>query len=766
MQYRLAWFAVLCFSLSIQASEQNASQLSIPNLDNHVSIDGVYSEDEWTNAAETTLNFVTRPFENTAPPVSTQVRFFENGTELLVVFIAKDPNPQAIRAFLRDRDTNAGGEFVGVKLDTYNDGRLAYQFFVNPLGVQTDSIENEMTGSESSSWNGIWDSAGQLTSDGYVVEMRIPLRLMNFQESNEIKTWGVEFVRFYPRVDNYRISQVPFDRDNSCNLCQMGSVSGFKDAKQGANLVLAPTVVAGVNRNRDVFGDREWDYQRNQEVGLDINWGITPELTFSGTLNPDFSQVEADQAQLNINNNFALFNDEQRPFFVENEEYFSSLQNLVYTRNINAPDYGAKLTGRVENHSIGVFVANDVSTSFLVPGNLGSSVATLEQDSVNFAGRYRYDYSDDVSLGLVTTVRDSDDYRNIVNGVDTRLRISEQDTVRAQIVHSATDYAPDLFERFCDRDCSQESDFTEAALRTQTKDTIKGLSYRLQYERDTRNYFLNARREVTEADFRGDLGFISNVDRQVYVFGGGYRWWNEDSWWNRIQINGDWDITHNDQGELIEKELEAEFNITGDLQSYFEIGYDQRTRVGLRENRASLAIDGNTTQFKERSASAYFEMQPNGLIEFYGFLRVGDRVDLVNNRLGDQVYAEQGVDLNIGTHLRVSLDHTYSELDSAEQPLFIANLLDTRITYQFDPRQFLRLILAYSDIQRNVDNYAIDVQSKSRDLGFQLLYSYKLNPLTKFFVGYSQSAFDNDNLDELVADNQSVFMKFSYGWLP
>ncbi|MBT1451227.1 carbohydrate binding family 9 domain-containing protein [Glaciecola sp. XM2] len=766
MQYQLAWFAVLCFSFSIQASEQNTSQLSIPNLDNHVSIDGVYSEDEWTNAAETNLNFVTRPFENTAPPVRTQVKFFENGTELLVVFIAKDPNPQAIRAFLRDRDTNAGGEFVGVKLDTYNDGRLAYQFFVNPLGVQTDSIENEMTGSESSSWNGIWDSAGQLTSDGYVVEMRIPLRLMNFQESNEIKTWGVEFVRFYPRVDNYRISQVPFDRDNSCNLCQMGSVSGFKDAKQGANLVLAPTVVAGVNRNRDVFGDREWDYQRNQEVGLDINWGITPELTFSGTLNPDFSQVEADQAQLNINNNFALFNDEQRPFFVENEEYFSSLQNLVYTRNINAPDYGAKLTGRVENHSIGVFVANDVSTSFLVPGNLGSSVATLKQDSVNFAGRYRYDYSDDVSLGLVTTVRDSDDYRNIVNGVDTRLRISEQDTVRAQIVHSATDYAPDLFERFCNRDCSQESDFTEAALRTQTQDTIKGLSYRLQYERDTRNYFLNARREVTEADFRGDLGFISNVDRQLYVFGGGYRWWNEDSWWNRIQINGDWDITHNDQGELIEKELEAEFNITGDLQSYFEIGYDQRTRVGLRENRASLAIDGNTTQFEERSASAYFEMQPNGLIEFYGFLRVGDRVDLVNNRLGDQVYAEQGVDLNIGTHLRVSLDHTYSELDSAEQPLFIANLLDTRITYQFDPRQFLRLILAYSDIQRNADNYAIDVQSKSRDLGFQLLYSYKLNPLTKFFVGYSQSAFDNDNLEELVADNQSVFMKFSYGWLP
>ena len=112
---------------------------------------------------------------------------------------------------------------------------------------------------------------------------------------------------------------------------------------------------------------------------MDINWGITPELTFSGTLNPDFSQVEADQAQLNINNNFALFFPAQRPFFVENADYFSSIQNLVYTRNINAPDYGAKLTGRVDKHSIGVFVANDSSTSFLIPGNLGSSVATLQE---------------------------------------------------------------------------------------------------------------------------------------------------------------------------------------------------------------------------------------------------------------------------------------------------------------------------------------------------------------------------------------------------
>ena len=761
----LIFIAVIFASLLptwVHASEK----LFIPAVTDEVIIDGKLDEQAWQKASTVSLNYVTRPFENATPPVDTEVRFFENGTELVVAFIAKDDNPENIRAFLRDRDRSSGEDLVGIKVDTYNDGRLAYQFFVNPLGVQTDSIENEMTGNESKSWNGIWESAGQITDTGFIVEIRIPLRLMNFLEIERGMTWGIEFVRFYPRVDNYRISHVPFDRDNACGLCQMGDISGFKDAKQGEKITIVPTAVAGVTRSRAPFETRDWDYERTQEIGVDVNWGITPELTFSGTLNPDFSQVEADEAQLNINNTFNLFFTEQRPFFVENADYFSSLENLVYTRNINAPGYGAKLTGRVQKHSLGVFVTDDETTSFIVPGNRGSSVATLEEKSVNFAGRYRLDYSDDFSVGVVSTIRNSDSYQNIVNAIDSRYRISEQDTVRVQVVHSMTDYPEDLFESFCDNDCNQASDLNEPTLRTKAEDTLKGLSYRIYYERTNEDYFLRARRVVDDADYRADLGFNNNVDRQRYIFGGGYRWYNEESWWNRVQIDGDWDITHNDNGELIEKELEGKIGVRADLQSYFEFGYETRNRVGLRQDTSSLSIDGNTTMFEESAFKVFAEMQPNAFIEFYSFLRKGDRIDLTNNRLGEQVFAESGFDLNLGINTSVSLDYTYSELDSADQSLFVANLIDTRITYQFDPRQFLRLIVAFSDVKRNADNYIVEVEEKSRNLGFQLLYSYKVNPLTKFFVGYSQSAFENEDLNKLVADNQSLFMKFSYAWLP
>lgn len=762
----LVWGLLFFFGLFFSTSAFASDLLNIPNVSQAVEIDGNIDEDAWQLAAEVPLVYVTRPFENATPPVKTTVKFFENGTELLIAFTAYDDNPDNIRAFLRDRDRSSGEDLVGVKIDTYNDGRLAYQFFVNPLGVQTDSIENQMTGDESKSWNGIWESAGRLTDFGYVVEIRIPLRLMNFLESDAKKTWGIEFVRFYPRIDNYRISHVPFDRDNACNLCQMGDIEGFDNAQQGQNLAIVPTAVAGITKTRDPLLTSDWDKENTQEVGLDVNWGVTPELTFSGTLNPDFSQVEADEAQLNINNNFNLFFDEQRPFFVENADYFSSLQNLVYTRNINSPDYGAKLTGRVQKHSLGVFVANDISTSFIVPGNRGSSVASLDEKSVNFAGRYRYDYSDEFSVGLVSTVRSSDSYQNIVNGVDSRYRITEQDTLRVQVVHSATDYPDALFKSFCDNGCEQASDLSESALRTKTEGTLSGNSYRIYYDRDNEDYYLRARREVDEADYRADLGFNNNVDRKKYVFGGGYRWYNEQSWWNRLEVNGDWDITHNDNGELIERELEGEINLRADLQSYFEFGYETRIQVGLRQNPANLSIDGNTTQFEESSFKAFFEMQPNATLDFSSFVRIGDRIDLTNNRLGKQVYLEQTFDLNLGINTSVSVDYTYSELDSANQSLFVANLIDTRITYQFDPRQFLRLIVAFSDIQRNADNYVVEVDEKSRNLGFQLLYSYKVNPLTKFFLGYSQSAFDNDDINKLVVDNQSLFMKLSYAWLP
>lgn len=744
---------------------QRNTQLTIPYLEGAATLDGVLDEPQWQQAATQSLVYVTEPYENTAAPVETEVFIYEDGTSLFIAFLAHDPNPEAIRAFYRDRDLIFGGDMVGVKLDTFNDSRLAYQFFVNPFGVQADVIENEMTGRESEAWNAIWESAGQVTGQGYVVEMALPLRTMNFDEGLRTKVWGAEFLRFYPREDYMRISNIPRDRNNSCILCQLEEISGFENATQGNNLAVVPTVVAGKSRSRDVYETRDWNYDDNQEVGLDINWGITPEFTLQATLNPDFSQVEADVAQLSINNTFALFFDEQRPFFTENADYFPSNLNLIYTRNIGSPDFGAKVTGRVDDHSIGVFVADDVATTFLVPGNLGSSVAEIQESSNNAAIRYRYDFSSDLSIGVVSTLRKSDSYHNYVNGIDARYLITENDTLRAQFVVSETQYPEFLYRDFCSEDCSVPQGFSEEALRTQRTEAFTGQAFRINYRHEARDWFFRADHFSNGEDFRADLGFVSRVDRNTSVLGGGYYWWNEDSWWNRIRINGDWDIAHNDDGELLEKELEAYVSIRGDYQSFAELGYLRRDRAGLRIDPSSLAIDGNSDRFVERQWRLFFETQPNEILYLNSLMSCGDQIDFANNRLGERILFEGEVELNIGQHLYVGGYFLYNDFEADNQPLFTANLLDARFTYQFDARQFLRLIVSYSDIDRNPDNYIDTVDAESQDLGWQLLYSYKINPLTKFFIGFSDTSFNDDSLVRLTSAEQSVFMKFSYAWL-
>ncbi|WP_026376665.1 carbohydrate binding family 9 domain-containing protein [Aestuariibacter salexigens] len=744
-----------------------ADKIIIPFQSGTIEVDGELSEPQWQQATRVALTYEVYPDENAVPPVKTEAYVFENGTTLYVGFKAFDANPENIAAHYRDRDLVWGDDVVGIKLDTFNDSRLAYQFFVNPLGIQIDSIENEMTGRESASWDAIWQSDGQITDDGYVVEMAIPLNVLNFAEGERNKVWGAEFVRFYPRSNNYRLSNLPRDRNNSCTLCQLGDVEGFENATQGQNLAIIPTLVVSAERTRDPLDTFDWDYDNNQEVGIDVKWGITPEVSFQATLNPDFSQVEADSAQLSINNNFALFFAEQRPFFLENADYFSSWTNLVYTRNISAPDFGAKVTGRIDDHTVGVFVANDQQTNFILPGNLSSSVATLEEKSVNAALRYRYDVSDAFSVGLVSTLRQAadSDYHNYVNAVDMKYLITEQDTLRAQFSTSQTQYPLDLYKEFCDNECATDEDFSETASRTLQQDAFSDNAYRVEYRHRQRDWNFRAAHFSTGGDFRSDLGFQSTVDRTTSVIGGGYYWYSETSWWNRINVWGDWDITHNDQGQLLEKEEELNFSINGPLQLYFGTGVRQRTRVGLRHNNTLLDIDGNTDQFVEQSAYTSFYIRPTNALRLRLHVRRGDQIDFDNNRLGKQTYIEPEINWSIGRHLQLGLKHKYSRLDAEQAEVFTANLTDARITYQFDQRQFLRLTLIYSDIYRNQANYLDEVDSTSENLGVQLLYSYKLNPLTKFFVGYAQNGFADDTLSDLTQDAQSVFMKFSYAWL-
>ncbi len=662
----------------------------------------------------------------------------EDGEVLYVAFIALDPDPDQIRAFYRDRDSMWNDDWVSIVLDTFNDERRAFEFFANPYGVQADAIQDDVNGDEDESWNAIWDSAGQINEDGYVVEMAIPMKQLRFTPSENNQTWGIDLVRFYPRDRGTRIANNPRDRNISCYICQISKADGFANLTRSRNLEIIPTVTSTAveNRNPAMGG---WDSESiDAEGSLDVRWGISQDLYLNATLNPDFSQVEADSAQLDINNTFSLFFPERRTFFLDGADYFDTFERLVHTRNISDPDYGLKLTGKSGDHTYALLTANDVNTSFLIPRSLGSSVASLgEVESKVAIGRYRFDIFENSTIGALITDRRADGYNNTVSSVDAVLRPTDQDSISIQSMHSSSDY-PALIQ----------SQYGQAG-------SLSDTSQRLEYRHNDRRWDWRLGYTDMGDDFRADLGFVNRVDFKFVVATVGHTWRGEsDDFFNLIRVALDYDRTQDQSGLQLEEEFEVFLNMNGPKQSFLS---------GLFGGSETY---WNGKYFDEQFNQLRVGFTPRANLRLSALIRVEDIVDFANTRLGRSKRFGPSVNYRWGKHLELDLDHTLQQFDADGGRLFTANLTDLKTTYQFSARSFLRFTLQYTDNKRNQDLYVRSVQARTKQLTTQLLYSYRFSAATRFFIGYSDAGFQNDTYDAIEKTNRTVFAKFSYAWLP
>ncbi|MCH9661635.1 MAG: carbohydrate binding family 9 domain-containing protein, partial [Bacteroidetes bacterium] len=543
---------LFCLLFSISVMAQDIAPKDVPMLEANIKIDGIMDEDIWQQALIIDMPYETNPGENIPAKEKTEAYLIDTGDTFIIGFKAYDSEPDKIRAYLRDRDSAYQDDFVGIIIDTYNDERRALEFFVNPLGVQMDLITTGTN--EDDSWNAIWDSAGKINNEGYVVEMEIPYNEIQMPNSDGKKTWGLLLHRTHPRDLRRQYRNIKIDRNNSCFLCQSEKIVGFTNADRGLDLEITPTITGLAAKIRDP-SDSDYEPTNTEfEAGVDINWGINSNTTFNATINPDFSQVESDSAQLNVNQNFALFFPERRSFFLENADYFNSNMRLVHTRNIADPDYGLRLVGKNGKNAYGVFYANDTITNILIPGSLGSGFTTLGSESDNFVGRYRRDFGENAStFGAIVTNRSSEEYSNSLVSFDLNYRFTEKDTLRVQYANSETEYPEEVAEEF-----------------GELKDSFSGNSYLARYQHNGRNLNVNVFHQSKGDGFRADSGFIGQVGITKSVIGASYRWiGGENNWWNNIRIGGDWDITHDQHDQMLEKEVEGNIQVSGPLQSHF-----------------------------------------------------------------------------------------------------------------------------------------------------------------------------------------------------
>jgi hypothetical protein len=406
-----------------------APTFSVPRIDEPAVVDGRLDEPAWARATRLSGFSEYRPVDSQRASERTDILMWYAPNALYIGVMAYDSQPGSVRATVADRDNLERDDSIRIFLDTFNDRRRAFIFGVNPLGVQEDGVQTEgafnagrmfgMGGSVDLSPDYQFDSKGQITPEGYVVEIRIPFKSLRYPGGGPLR-WGINFLRKTQRTgredtwtDAKRIASF---------LGQAGTMEGLHDLRRGVVTEIQPFVTGFSNGARG--GDGRFARESaDVSPGVNVRLGFT-NVSLDATVNPDFSQVESDAGQVTMNERFALFFSEKRPFFLEGIELFATPNQLVYTRRIVDPIGGAKFTGKIGKTGIAVLSAADEAGA----GRTWVNVARLRQD-----------LGSDSLAGLTYTDRTSDGRFNRVLAADTRVVFKKLYYVLGQVGASWTD---------------------------------------------------------------------------------------------------------------------------------------------------------------------------------------------------------------------------------------------------------------------------------------------------------------------------------------
>lgn len=417
------------------------THVSTPRLDGDVTIDGTLDEPQWQKAALLTGFSQFAPTDGVPAVDSTQVLVWYSATALYVGVRAYEVHG-VVHPNLADRDHIDAEDRIELLLSTFNDGRQAYDFQVNPLGIQADGTVVETGASQNTAGPGgnstatvgrvapdlsadfVFQSKGRVTPYGYAVEIRIPFKSIRYQAA-DVQDWGFNVVR-HVQHSGHDDTWAPARRAAASFLGQSGTLAGLTDLHRGLVLDFNPEITQTVTGAPRTVG---YGYTMDHtNVGANLRWGVTNNLTLNATAKPDFSQVEADAGQLAYDPRQALFFEERRPFFLDGIEQFSVPNNLIYTRQIVQPVAAGKLTGTVSGTNVALLTAADDPRMSLV-GDAHPLFAIA---------RVQRDLGSDSRVGALYTDREDGGDYNRVAGADARFVLHGLYTLRGQFAESQT----------------------------------------------------------------------------------------------------------------------------------------------------------------------------------------------------------------------------------------------------------------------------------------------------------------------------------------
>lgn len=704
-----------------------------------IAIDGVLDDEGWCDAQYITGFTEVQPGDQEQPPVSTEVLVAYDEAHLYLAFIAHDDDPTAIRASLRNRDQIFQDDFIGIILDPYGDAAQAYEIFVNPLGIQGDLLMSSTSG-EDIGFDLVYASDGQITEQGYQVEMAIPFSSLRFPDRT-VQTWRATFIRTRPRGSREQYSWSAISRDDPCFMCQFGTLQGIEGIKPSTNLDIIPAMVGTQSAALDDADDTQSGLDNGRvrlQPSANLKYTFTPSLSAEATVNPDFSQVESDAARIDANQTFALFFPERRPFFQEGSELFDTWIDVVYTRSINAPIAAGKVTGRFGRTSVAYLSAVDEKSPMLLPFEEQSATLNVGQSASNIL-RARHTFGTNSFVGATVTDRRLLDYRGSgsVVSTDAKVQFWNNYQVEAQMALSNTSEPTDanLSDQI-------EIDQFDRGAHTAALDgeSFQGYATYLELGRRARHWDFGLGYASYSPTFRTPNGFQTRNDyRRIRSFQQ-YTIYFEDGLIERLypEVYG-----------------MAEQNFDGvTRETYGQVSLTARMK-------GQTSVHANVGLGRERFGGTMFERLTSWTVNvnsnFSDPVRIGFNVNG-----GRSIYRSETPEIGRGLNaslwatlkpmqrLVIQPEVSYATLrDRATgEPFFEGYILRAKTSVQVTRELSARLVTQYNHFSSGVD--------------VEPLVSYQINPFSVFHVGTTHDYTVLEGRPDLAQTSRQVFFKFQY----
>ena len=704
-------------------------------------IDGIISDDEWNNAIEVDLDYEVNPGNNISPKEKTKVFIVYSDTHLYIGFKAY-ANPKEVRASIRSRDDLGmiSDDFIVVAFDTYGDSRNNYLLLANAFGSQLDArAVNAITDEDryDINFNVDFETKGNIVSDGFEIEFKIPFASLPFPNGNN-QEWNFNFRRnsFRNGVPIELRSQ-PFDRTAPCQICQTTDKLILKDIKIEKRIEFLPYVAGNVTGKKETILD-QINYEKfNPNLGLGINLDLSKNSTLELTLNPDFSQVEADVTQIDVNSSVALEYPERRPYFNRGTDIVQYTTGAFYSRSINNPLISTKLISQGKKERVFFLTALDQNSVYQIAGEDRSYLGQGDESFVNVL-RYQRLINKNSRLGLLTTNRyyKNGGYGNLL-GTDGWFLLSDKLRFTYEVFLN--------FNKEPNADWIDSNDNIFGRTVTLDNQTFTGKSINIQLYRNTEKWMSYLTYRDFSTNFQADVGFIVKNNRKWGTLYHAYQTFPNKPALQYFSIGTKADILYTYEDYLktisvdgilsIKTLFNTEINFTHDRDVFKNfLGRDYRNlpsnRFQIRSSpNESLAINLNLTFGRDL---AYNEENPEIGREFNFYFMPA---------------------IQLSNKLRISPSIRYARLRYMNNDNYYYNGSITRfsIRYQFNNFFNVRIISEYNTF--------------SERFFIQPLIQWNPNPSTVFYIGGNQNSlndFNDDMYSIFRVDQSQIFLKFQY----